>query len=105
MSGLAMVGFGCLGLVVVMGIVGILAIRACTHEVSKIAGDFQKNPGKAAAIIMIKTSPDLEIVKTDDAAGEITVRDKKSGEVTTLSFNDAPKASSEVECQGRGSDV
>jgi len=40
------------------------------------------------AIRIIKANPDLEVVKTDDKAGEITIRDKKSGEVTTVSYND-----------------
>lgn len=38
--------------------------------------------------LAVKLNPDLELVMTDEAKGEITIRDKKSGEVTTLSFDE-----------------
>ena len=88
LSGLAMAGIGCGGLLLIAMLgVGLLVMRGC-QKAKEIAGDFQKNPAKTAAMFALKANPDLEVVGSDDAKGEITVKDKKSGEVTTLSFND-----------------
>jgi hypothetical protein len=87
-SVLAIVGMGCgvLALVVLVG--GFLLMRACTSKLKDFANDMEKNPAKTTALLAVKMNPDLELVSTNDATNEITVRDKKSGEVTTLSFND-----------------
>ena len=87
LSGLAIAGIGCGGLVVV-ALVGIslLMARGCS-KLKEVAGDFQKNPTKAAATLLVKANPDLELVSTNDAKGEMTIKDKKTGEVTTMSFD------------------
>lgn len=88
MSGLAIAGLGCGGLFVLVVLVGgFLTMKACS-AMKGVVGDFEKNPAKATAVLAVKMNPDLELVSTNDATNEITVRDKKSGEVTTLSFND-----------------
>jgi len=47
-------------------------MKGCTRWVK----ERQEHPHMAIRII--KANPDLEVVKTDDKAGEITIRDKKS---------------------------
>ncbi len=90
-SGLAIAGIGCGGLLLLAGIgVFALLMRGCSMA-KEFAGDFQKNPAKATAVMLVKANPDLDLVKTDDATGEITVRDKKTGEVTSMSFDDLSK--------------
>ena len=88
MSGLAIVGIGCAGLALVVLVVGVLLMKACTSKLKDFANDMEKNPAKTVALLAIKGNPDVELVSTNDATNEITVRDKKTGEVTTLSFND-----------------
>jgi len=46
-------------------------------------------PGLAIAKMIAAANPDVDVLHTDDSAGTITVRDKKTGKVTTMSFDDA----------------
>lgn len=88
LSGLAIAGIGCGGLIVLALLVAVLLMMKACNMVKEVAGDFKDNPTKAAAMMVLKFNPELDIVKTDDARGEITVRNKKSGEEVTMSFKD-----------------
>jgi hypothetical protein len=46
------------------------------------------NPGYAVAKMFIAANPNVEEVRHDDRAGTITVRDRKTGKLTTISFDD-----------------
>jgi hypothetical protein len=85
MSPLAWIGIGCLVLLILagvaFGIMGYLAKRAVDR--------FSKNPTMAAAELMVRANPDLELVKADEDHNTITVKDKKTGETTTISADDA----------------
>src|SRR4029453_8943126 len=89
-----------------MGVVGWLAIGcpgclllglgscfACGYYAKRKLGQFneemQKNPEMAAAKLVVKMTPDLELVSADDAAGTLTVKNTKTGEVVTVSVADA----------------
>ncbi len=91
LSGLVIAGIGCGGLIVLAVLIAVLLMMKACNMVKDVAGDFKNNPGKAAAMMALKFNPEVDIVKTDDAKGEITVRNKKSGEEVTLSFNDIAK--------------
>lgn len=90
-STLAIFGFGC-GTLVVLAMIGafLLLNKGCSM-VKELASDFQKNPAAAAMKLALKGNPDLEIVKTDDGRKLVTIRDKKTGEETTWSFEDIEK--------------
>jgi hypothetical protein len=47
-----------------------------------------RHPGEALARIITAGNPNVEIVRTDDGARSITVRDRRTGKETTLSFED-----------------
>lgn len=49
----------------------------------------RRNPGLAVGKLMAAVNPDVEVVNTDEGAGTITVRDKKTGKVVTMSFDQA----------------
>lgn len=49
----------------------------------------RRGPGYAIAKIIAATHPDTEVVRTDDGAGTITLRDRRSGKTVTLSFDEA----------------
>jgi hypothetical protein len=51
----------------------------------------KKNPGLAGAKMAVAMNPDSEIVSSDDNAGTITVRDKKTGKVVTMKFDPQKK--------------
>jgi hypothetical protein len=48
----------------------------------------ERNPAYAMAKMAITANPDLEEVSHDEGAGTITIRDKKTGKVTTVNFGD-----------------
>jgi len=83
MSGMAWLGIGCGTILIICVLVASLLVGWCKRKLD----DFAKNPEKAAAEMVVKLNPDLEMVSTDDTKGEMTIRNKK-GEVTTLSYKD-----------------
>lgn len=49
---------------------------------------FKKNPALAAVNLALTNNPDVEKLSIDEGKGTITVRDKKTGKVVTMSFED-----------------
>jgi len=90
-SGFAIAGIGCGGLVLLAAIGGfMLAGKACSRF-SEVTKEMQDNPAKAAALIAVKLNPDLEVVTTNDAKHEITIKNRKDGKTVTMSFEDITK--------------
>ena len=104
LSALAITGIGCAAVLVLGGIAVVAALYLFVGKAKEAVGDFQKNPARAAATLVVKMDPDLELVKTDDATGEMTIRDKKSGEETTMSFDDIAKGKFHMKT-GKGDEV
>ena len=85
MSPLAWIGIGCVVILIFCGIaVGVMGWFA-----HRAIDKFAKNPGMAAAELAVKMNPDLELVNADEKTNTITIKDKKTGEVTTVSAEDA----------------
>lgn len=88
LSPLAWVGIGC-GALVVIGLIGMAILFAM--GVSWLGGkaqEFEENPAMASAKTMVTLNPELELVEADDAAGTLTVRNRDTGEVTTVSLDE-----------------
>jgi hypothetical protein len=65
------------------------------HKVKQAGFDsdlMKKNPGLAGAKMAVALNPDTEIVSSDDNAGTIVVRDKKTGKVVSMKFDPQKKA-------------
>ena len=86
----AWVAIGCGGLLVVCAIIVSVSGFFVAKKVGDFAEDFQENP-EAAAEMLIKMNPDLELVDSDRDAGTITIREKDSGEVITVNYADIEK--------------
>ncbi len=72
-------------------VIGFYAV----HKVKQAGFDsdlMKKNPGLATAKMAVSMNPDVEVVSSDDNAGTISVRDKKTGKVTTMKFDSQKKA-------------
>jgi hypothetical protein len=82
---------GC-GVLVVL-IAGALAIGGffIAHKVKQAGIDpelLQKHPELAAVKMMVAMNPDAEIVSIDENRGVVSVRDKRTGKVVTMIFED-----------------
>jgi len=51
----------------------------------------KKNPGLALAKMAVAANSNLELVSTDEGRQEVTIRDKQTGKVMTVSFEDAKR--------------
>lgn len=83
MPGIAWVGIGCGGLLLIGIIVGAILFNMFAGKIK----EFAANPEKAAAEMIVAANPDLEKVSQDDDKGEMTIRTKDGKEIT-LSYKD-----------------
>lgn len=82
---------GCLGLVVI----GVLIVAGTGYFVAKKVKDagvdpalFRTNPMVAAAKVLARNNPDLDVLSVDKDTGVVTVRQKSTGKTVTLDFED-----------------
>jgi hypothetical protein len=83
---------GIVGGLFVLIIIGIVGVGVFAFHKAKQAGLdpdlMSRNPAYAMAKMAIAANPDVEEVSHDEDAGTITVRDKKTGKTTTVTFGD-----------------
>jgi hypothetical protein len=84
---LAWVAIGCGGLLVIACGLFMIGGFFIFHK----AKSFAAHPETAMARMITAGNPDLEVVTTDEDAKTITFRNKKTGEVVTINFEDAQK--------------
>jgi hypothetical protein len=87
-------------LVVILGLVllGGLAIGGFTlfvvHKAREagISPDlWRRNPAAATARVLAAANPDIEIISENDGAGTVSVRDRKTGKITTWNLDQAKR--------------
>lgn len=83
LSGIAIAGIGCLGIVVILFLVGGFFVAKFMPNLKEFAED----PAKAA-VWVLEMNPDIEVLNKDDTKREITFKTKSTGETTTLSYDD-----------------
>lgn len=88
---------GFFGLILLAGIVMVAGGLFLAKKVHDAAG----NPALATAKLMAMANPDVEIVSSDDAKGTVTFRDKKSGKVITLNFDQIKQGKIQFEEDGK----
>ncbi len=76
---------GCGGLVVV----GALVLGGLGWFAKKKIDQFAENPTFNAAKLAVQVNPDLEVVEADEDKNTLTIKNKKTGEVITMSAEDA----------------
>jgi len=85
-------------LVIVLGLC-FLGFASCAafglfvaHKVKEAGVDpelWRTNPGLAVGKILAATNPNVEVVRSDEGAGTVTIRDKRTGKETTMTFDQA----------------
>lgn len=84
---------GCLGLLV---LIGILLSVAAWWGARKLQG-YADNPAALAARMIVAGNPDLEIASEDSRAKTVTIRNKKTGDVVTMNAADLEKGKIEFQ--------
>jgi hypothetical protein len=69
------------GVVVVLGLIALASLGA-------LASYFVHNPGLALAKVITAANPDAEVLSTDAGSQSMRIRNRKTGEEVTLSFDD-----------------
>ena len=83
---------GIIGGFILICVIGfVITVGFVVHKVKQTGDLAQKNPGLAAAKVMATMNPNVELVSSDDNAGTIVVRDKRTGKTTTMKFDPASK--------------
>jgi hypothetical protein len=90
LSPLAWVGIGCLVLLLLAALTTVTCTYFVGKKVKEVAGDldFEENPIRASAEMMVRLNPELDLVEVDDDEGTMTIRNKRTDEVITLDFGD-----------------
>lgn len=108
--------FGCLGLILVGGLVTAGAVWWGVHKVKQVVdpGLASRNPALAAAKMIATLNPDLDIVSMDEGRGTITIRDKKQNKTVTFNAEDVKngkfsfeteEGKTEIQTGGSGQDA
>ncbi|MEZ5332299.1 MAG: hypothetical protein R2991_09670 [Thermoanaerobaculia bacterium] len=92
---------GCLGLALIFGILAVSCGLFVFNKGKKVVQDFEKNPAKAAAETMVRLNPELELVDSDEDAGTMTIRNKKTGEEFTADYSDIEEGKISFESDGK----
>lgn len=95
---LAIVG----GLVVIGILFAVVVTFFVVHKVRQAGFDpelMRRNPGLAVSKMIAATNPDVDVVSTDDNAGTITIRDRKTGKVVTVTFDDVKNGQFKMRAQ------
>ncbi len=85
-----LIGVGSFFVLIVLAVAGLGLF--VVHKAKQAGLDtelIQRNPGLAVAKMAIATNPNLEMVSADEDRHVITVRNKQSGKVETMSWDDA----------------
>ncbi len=95
---LAWIGIGCGG-IIVLAVIGVVVFSLMFGgKIKQFAEDAQKNPTRAAASMMVKVSAgQIEMVAEDDANKRYTVREKQTGKLTTLYWNEKKNTMETIE--------
>jgi hypothetical protein len=100
-SPLAWILVGCF----VILLLGALATFTCTAFVAKkvkdVAEDMSENPAMAAAEMIVRVNPDLELVEKDEEDQTLTIRNKKTGETVTFDLEDVAEGRLKWETDGQ----
>lgn len=105
LSPLAWVGIGCGGLLVIALIVFVIGGMFVAKKARDVVGDFESNPAMAAAEMVVRVNPELELVESDREAGTLTVRNTRTGEVITLDLEDVENGNFGFNVDGEESTV
>lgn len=94
----AKIGIGCAAVVLLVIIASVIGTVLLGGKLKNFAEEAQKNPTRATATMMVKVSAgNMEMVAEDDANKRYTVKETKTGKLTTIYWNEKTKAPEVIE--------
>lgn len=85
-------GMGPLGWIAIgcgtIALLGFLAVVAGGWFVKRKVDQYKDNPTIAAAELLVRANPDLELVSSDPEKGTMTIKNTKTGETVTMNAED-----------------
>lgn len=84
----AWVLIGCGSLAAIGAVAVLLVGMFVANKVKGVAAEFEANPAMAAAELIVRLNPDLELVQKDPELNTLTVRNTKTGEVLTVDVDE-----------------
>ena len=85
-------GMGPLGWIAIgcgaIALIAFLAIVAGGWFVKRKVDQYKDNPTMAAAELLVRANPDLELVSSDPEKGTMTIKNTKTGETVTMNAED-----------------
>ena len=98
LGGLAWLGIGCGGAIFIFIVLLVLGFGLFGTKIKKFADDVVKDPTRTTATTMVNVSMgQIEMVKEDADNKRYTVREKRSGKLTTIYWNAKKNAPEVVE--------
>jgi hypothetical protein len=84
----AWIAIGCGGLIIIAFVLMSAGMWFAGKKIQQVAEDFEDNPAKSAAELLVKMNPELEMVESDEDEGTLTIRVKETGEVATFDYSE-----------------
>ncbi|MDB6151711.1 MAG: hypothetical protein JWL90_164 [Chthoniobacteraceae bacterium] len=95
---LAWIGIGCGGIIVLAIIAVVVASFIFGPKAKEFIQNAQKDPTRATATLMVSVGGgQIEMVAQDEENKRYTVRDKRTGKMTTIYWNEKKHATETVE--------
>src|ERR1017187_9557976 len=91
-------------LLTVLGLI-VLSFVGCGVFAMYMAHTVVSNPGLVLGKIITASNPDAEVVATDPSSQTMRIRDRKTGEEVTLSFDDIKKGKLTFSAKGKNGEV
>jgi hypothetical protein len=88
LSPLAWIGIGCLGLLVMGGVVATLITMFVARKVSEVASEMEEDPVAATAKLLAAANPEIELVAADKENRTVTFREVSTGKELTFNYDD-----------------
>ncbi len=88
LSPLAWVGIGCLGILVIGGIVATVGAIFVVGKVKEVASEMEDDPVAATAKLLAAANPDIELVSADKDSRTVTFREVSTGKELTFGYDD-----------------
>ncbi len=85
---LAWVAIGCIGIIIIGGLLTFACTAILANKAKNFIDEASDNPAMAAAEMVIRINPNLELVEKDEEAGTLTIYDKRQDKTLELDLDD-----------------